>query len=106
MKYEFAYREIYGEKIITKEGFIYFFDIENEIKKYIKNIDISLIRRDDGDGFKCNLFVRGDFKNYYHFEIQLQKHYLIYDFSNYLKCIAYNIVDLISKELFIKKDIR
>lgn len=104
MKHEFAYHEIYDKKIITKEGFIYFFDIENEIKKYIKKIDISLIRRNDG--FKCNLFVRGDFKNYYHCEIQLQKCYLIYDFNNYLKCIAYQMVDLISKELFIKKDIR
>ncbi len=104
MDNEFAYYEIHDKKIITKEGFIYFFDIENEIKKYIKNIDISLIRRDDG--FKYNLFVRGDYKDDYHCEIKLQKRYLIYNFSRYLEFISREIVSFISRELFIKKDIR
>lgn len=103
MKHEFAYHEIYDKKIITKEGFIYFCDIENEIKKHIKNIDISLIRRDDA--FKCNLLARGDY-NDCHCEIKLQKRYLIYNFNRYLEFISREIVSFISKELFIKKDIR
>ena len=104
MDNEFTYHEIYGEKIITKEGFIYFFDIENEIKKHIKNIDISLITRDDA--FKRNLLVRGDYKDDYHCEIKLQKRYLIYNFSRYLEFVSREIASFISRELFIKKDIR
>lgn len=94
---EFAYHELFNEQIIMKNEIIYFSDIEKEIKKHIKNIEISFHK--EYGPISNKLYVIGTFRDC-RCMVELKKITLITYYEKYLEKTAYDIKSLISKRFF------
>ena len=94
---EFTYHELFNEQIIMKNEIIYFSDIEKEIKKHIKNIEISFHK--EYGPISNKLYVIGTFRDC-SCMAELKKITLITYYEKYLEKTAYYIKDLISKRFF------
>ncbi len=97
---EFAYHELFNEQIISENKIINFYDIETEIKKHIKNIEISF-HKECAPTFN-KLYVIGTFRDC-NCMVELKKITLVSYYERYLKNVAYYMKDLISKQLFERR---